>query len=335
MIPRADASEKADWYTFRLPLVHPWRHAGSTLTERHVRLLRLTDANGYSGWGEAAPWPEIGISEDKALSMAWDTARCDLAAQRAGQPLSDFLAGALPTSPTLLTHARRVAVNAALGPAASLTRAHLEAALATGFKVIKLKLGVSPLATELDKLAEIANWLPPDITLRLDANQAWSPTQAREFIRYAVRWPVESLEEPLQTPSPAMLAELQAMAPFPLALDEAIDLADEHFFRRPFVQRLIIKPPRLGGLWPGKAFIARALSAGVSCVITSSLDSACGLLAAAHLAAAVLPDSVHGLDTGHCFLRNTGDWPDIQQGFVKLPSEIGLGFVAQDNLPEA
>jgi L-alanine-DL-glutamate epimerase-like enolase superfamily enzyme len=70
----------------------------------------------------------------------------------------------------------------------------------------------------------------------------------------------------------------------------------------------------------------------MQCVVTSSIDSACGVLAAAHLAAALDNGLAHGLATSSWLTADTGTPPTITNGRLALPDTPGLGFVADNTL---
>jgi O-succinylbenzoate synthase len=217
-------------------------------------------------------------------------------------------------------------VNRNFGPILKCTAENLRQAAAEGFSVAKLKVGVAPLPDEITALRHLAAALPDRLRLRLDANRAWSFADARNFIAACAGLPVEGLEEPLAEPTPACLAELQSAAAFPLAIDESLHLLDAHFFRHPPVRRIVIKPARHGGLLASVELALRARASGLDVTVTSSLESACGLLACAHLAAAVAPEAVHGLATGEWLAEDTGAAPPIAGGRLRLPTAPGLGF---------
>ena len=126
-------------------------------------------------------------------------------------------------------------------------------------------------------------------------------------------------------PNSVFLQNLQATVAFPLAIDESTDLLDANFFRHPPVRRLVIKPAR-HGLLASVELALRARASGLEVIVTSSLESACGLLACAHLAAAVAPAAVHGLATADWLAADTGTPPAIVGGRLQLPTVPGLGF---------
>ena len=88
----------------------------------------------------------------------------------------------------------------------------------------------------------------------------------------------------------------------------------------------MIKPTRCGGLLPAFLLAQRALAAGLDCVVTSSVESACGVTAAAHLAAAIGNQLAHGLATSQWLAADTGAPPLIVDGRLLLPLATGLGF---------
>ena len=311
----------ADWLPYCLPLKRPWQTSRGSIGERRGKLYRLQTADGLTGWGDCAPLPEFGISEAAATVYAEECATLDLAAQRAGLPLAAWLSGEqAPAS---------VAVNANFGPISTVDRNSLENAARAGYTIVKLKVGHAPLAVEIAALHQLAQALPPSLSLRLDANCAWTIADAERFIAACAGLPVEGLEEPLADPDPSQLAYLQARADFTLAIDESTQLIDTQFFRHPPVHRLVIKPARHGGLLASTELALRARASGLEVVITSALESACGIATLTHLAAAVAPDAVHGLATADWLASDTSLSPPIVDGRIALPKGNGSGFALE------
>lgn len=257
-----------------------------------------------------------------ATRCAIETALLDLLAQDAGLPLAAYLRAGREAPP--------IAVNAALGSLLRSSDQAILAACAAGFGVLKFKVGDAPIADEIARLQAVAELLPAGGSLRLDANRAWCEADAARFLAACAALPVEMLEEPLQDPQPDALRRLQADCAVALALDESwANRAPENFFAAPPVRRLILKPTRLGGLLPAAALARRATASGLACVVTSSVDSACGIWAAAHLAAALDNGLAHGLATAAWLAEDIGAPPAIESGWLTLPATAGLGFVPQ------
>ncbi len=350
-------------HPFALPLKAIWRCAGGHLGERRGWLLELVDADGRHGWGECAPLPTHG-SEDHATAFAalsqWcdgsdaldvnaaltalstalkntpaaraaiECALLDLQARAAACTLAQWLSPAAAPS---------VAVNAAAGTLEGIAPARLQALAASGFRVLKLKLGLAAPDTEIAALRAACQCLPDGTRLRLDANAAWDMATARRFCREAAALPIESLEEPLCAPTLADLRALQEACAFPLAVDESWPQLDhDAFFAAPPVRRLTLKLAVQGGLLPAAAIARQARAAGVECIVTSGIDGACGTLAAAHLAACVDLGGyekqgneghdalAHGLAASEWLEEDNGVTPTIKDGRLQLPAGPGLGF---------
>jgi len=342
----------ACWRAYTRKLTRPWHTAQGRLDVRRGYLVRLETDDGLTGFGECAPLPAAGtetlqqthaalgelLSACRGLApadlpavlargratpaarCAVETALLDLAAQSRGIPLFRLLH---PEAQ------RTVPVNAALGRLDGAFEARLREALDQGFRVLKVKLGVYPVAEELLRLGVACRSLPAGITLRLDANGAWTPAVATDVIAVLADLPVESLEEPLATPDPDVLRALQARTAFPLALDESLTGRDrERLLAEPPVRRLVLKPMALGGLLPALELRRRAARAGMDCVVTSTLEGDIGLWAAAHLAAGFGPDLAHGLATAGWF-EDARQAPVPDAGVIRLPELPGL-----DRVPE-
>lgn len=303
------------WIDYSLPLRRPWVTQYGQETRRRGRLCRIGDTAGLAGWGDASPLPALGITPELATRYALECASLDLAARQARVPLYRHLGQAHAVS--------SLQVNCMLGSLADCTAEQVANAYAQGFRCFKLKLGVTSLAQEMAQLEQLTVGLPGDARWRLDANAAWTLSDARYALHRMRDWPIEGLEEPMAHADVNDLARLQESVPFPLAIDESWHLVDADFFSAPCVRRLILKPARLGGLKESMRIAEYARRAGLDCVVTSALESACGLRAAAHLAAAIAPDACHGLATGDWLLDDTGARPRLTDGRLVLDSENG------------
>lgn len=314
--------------------------------------MRLDTDIGLVGHGDCAPLPEAGtetpelaqkqlqarlpqlpgrnvqeaLAEMDGAEFRAPAARCgletallDLAAQQAGVSLAHSL-----NARALLA----VKVNAALGALDGDVFGRARVAAEAGFLVLKLKIGLAAPDVELAALRRLSGELPPGVSLRLDANGAWNLEQALDFFEGVAGLPVESLEEPLASPDMAGLQCLQARAPFPLALDESLGrLGVDALLASVAVRRWVLKPMALGGVRPAYALACRAAAAGVACVATSTVDSAVGVLAATHLAAALGNDLAHGVATAPWLSQDVGKPPRLAGGRTYLDNAMsGLGF---------
>lgn len=330
-----------------LPLRRPWVAAAATLTERRGMLLGVTTADGFTGWGDCAPLPSSGaagharvfaalaacarrlasadfqIPDDAPPEVRWalETALNDIAARRQGVALARFL-GAGGTA---------IPLNAALGALDEQCAARAVAAVARGFTMGKIKVGVYGVDEELARLHALCAQSGGRLRLRLDANRAWCEADARRFLTGVADLPIDAVEEPLAEPSLARLGALQAALPFAIAVDESLSaLGAAALFAAGAVRRIVVKPARLGGIAATLKLAAAARQAGVEVVLTSVVDSAIGVMAAAHLAAAVAPDLAHGLATLEWLARDVAPTPAPTGGIWRLGDAPGLGLTPVD-----
>jgi o-succinylbenzoate synthase len=349
-------------HRYRLPLRAEWATTAGAFGWREGWLLRLETADGLYGFGECSPLPGnenaaygqiaptaisealLGTQSKQCIGLQASDALVSLAACRnkAGEQaaavrcaletaLLDVIAQANHVS--LARHLKRsqpaaqIAVNAALGSLMMVDEQRIANACDEGFSILKLKVGMQSVDRDIARLKHLSTNLPAHVKLRLDANRAWSMADAEHFIDACNRLPVDMLEEPLSNPSIEQLRRLQSQAVFPLGIDESLsDLDLQEMLSAPPVGRLVLKPPRHGGLLPALALARQASAAGLECIVTSSIDSACGVLAAAHLAAALDNGLAHGLATSSWLTENTGEAPEISNGCLSLPSMAGVGF---------
>ncbi len=347
---RGPAIVRAQLADYRLRLRQTWKSFKGQHKERLGWLVKLTTEDGASGYGDCAPLAEMG-TEGPSLSVhrlrhglrdcvgleptvaldnlpAWcdaPAARCalesaliDLISQRAGVPLARWL------NPNAGDNVR---VNAVIGALDAGVELRTQQALDAGFQVLKLKLGLRSFPDELKLLASLAALLPSRAMFRLDSNGSWNDAEAQEVIRMLHGMPIESLEEPLCGADPHALRRLQSRANWPLALDESLRTFDqEYLLANSPVRRLVLKPMVLGGLLPALRLAYRARSKGVETVVTTTVDSAIGVTASLHLAAALDTGLAHGLDTGSWLLNDVADGPVSRSGQMAVYAASGLGL---------
>lgn len=325
-------------------------------------MLVALHGEGLTGYGDAAPLPSSGEAGHAAVFAAlaeavrampgmevaealgpglanitdpqarWaiETALTDLAARQAGKPLCRYL------SPEAVSS---VAVNAALGRPDGGCEARALRAVEAGFAVGKIKVGVAPLEEELAVIQSLAEAAGDRLALRFDANRAFPPDLAHRFLDAISGMDglcVDGVEEPLADPTPEGLAALQAGIAFPLAADESLPLLGvDALLSAGAVRRLVVKPARIGGMRRTLELAEKAGAAGVELVLTSVVDSALGVMAAAHLAAALTGGGglAHGFDTLSWLAEDVAEAPQIGAGRLLLPAGPGLGLVPFDNLP--
>ncbi|MBQ0030204.1 MAG: o-succinylbenzoate synthase [Bacteroidales bacterium] len=187
----------------------------------------------------------------------------------------------------------------------------IEQKLNDGFQCIKLKIGAINFEDELDLIADIrSRFSAKDVTIRVDANGAFSAAGALECLDALAKYDIHSIEQPIKAGQWDALVKLCANTPVPIALDEElIPILDKEqktdFIRAVRPQFLVLKPSLHGGFSGAQEWIDAADANNVGWWITSALESNIGLNAIAqwtYLKGNPLPQ---GLGTGGVFSNNT------------------------------
>lgn len=236
----------------RLPLVHFFETSFGRTTERRIILVRVTDKDGATGWGECTAgegpfyceeWTEtawnalqeflapmvVGHEVETAAEVgtlmkkvrgnrmaraAIETACWDLEAKVAGVPLWQHLGGVQ----------REIACGVSIGiqdsPEALLEK--IEKELAAGYQRIKIK--IKP-GWDLAIVEQVRARFP-NINLMADANSAYTLEDAPLF-KQLDKFNLMMIEQPLAYDDIFDHAELQRQIKTPVCLDESVHSAED------------------------------------------------------------------------------------------------------------
>jgi O-succinylbenzoate synthase len=166
-----------------------------------------------------------------------------------------------------------------------------------GYATVKLKVGGRTVEDDVGLVRALGGLLGDGVSLRLDANRAWDFERAAEFARAVAGVRLEYVEEPLA--DPARLPELAREVGAPLALDESlVGIEPEALDGYAYASAVVLKPTLLGGISRTLRFAERALSLGMTPVVSSAYESGVGTAALVALAAGIGDRAVPvGLDT--------------------------------------
>ena len=192
-----------------------------------------------------------------------------------------------------------------------------------GYKTVKMKVGRSELKEDIHRVRLVRRqWT--DVEIRLDANQAWTLTEAKEILSALADCNLAYCEEPLQNPHE--LPQLKKSCEVNLALDETL-------WKDPELAKLIqnnihayiLKPGILGGWQETLKWINSAKSTKILPVLSSSFESGIGHLWIALFASCYVSKvSTVGLDTAFWFEKDIlkpSFVRRIQNGRLILPSK--------------
>lgn len=200
----------------------------------------------------------------------------------------------------------------------------IEEKLQQGFETIKLKIGAIDFQSEIELLKSIRDRYSKDeITLRVDANGAFSPDEALDKLKQLSELDIHSIEQPIKQGQFEEMKKLCAQTSLPIALDEEligvnrtkdkIELLDTI---QP--QYIILKPSLHGGIEGTKEWIELAEERNIPWWITSALESNIGLNAICQLTAEYSNDLPQGLGTGSLYLDNIPSNLQVQKGSISL-----------------
>ena len=190
----------------------------------------------------------------------------------------------------------------------------LEEKMRLGFRCIKLKIGAIDFDREVELLARVRQrFSPQEVELRVDANGAFAPADARRKLEILSRFHLHSIEQPIRAGQWKEMAALCADAPFPIALDEELIGVNDPARKAELLdtihpQYIILKPSLHGGLHGAKEWTDLATARGIGSWVTSALETNVGLNAIAQWTATLHPRMPQGLGTGLLFTDNV-DYP--------------------------
>ena len=200
----------------------------------------------------------------------------------------------------------------------------IDSKIQAGFSTIKIKIGALAFNKELALIEKIrAQFNASQITIRVDANGAFSPYEVEEILLQLNDFSVHSIEQPIQSRQLDSLAALCKRNILPIALDEeliGISTREERITLLDFVcpQFIVLKPSLHGGFYGCKEWIELAEERGIEWWITSALESSIGLNAISQFTGnypIILPQ---GLGTGGLYTNNLPSKLVIKDGFLKM-----------------
>ena len=337
----------------------PFASGSGSVTARELLLLRLEDAGGQTGVGEAAPLAVYdgvrmedvraaledclpllsesdGVRRQELLDAcarravlpqalaAIDLALWDLAGRRAGLPVWRLLAGA-GAAPGVAGGGSAVASGGsgvevnATIAAPDRAGAAQAAASARAAGFRTLKLKVG-IGDDAGRLAAVRAVSGFDVAIRLDANGAWSTAEAIAALNVLAPVGLELCEEPVRGLDE--IATVTRQTSVPIAIDESA--AAPGALDRRVCDSVCLKIARCGGISGTIAAAQKAHAAGYRVYLASTLDGPLGIAAALHAAGAIACDRPCGLATLDAFDHANNPLP-ARDGWIAPPAGPGLG----------
>ena len=201
----------------------------------------------------------------------------------------------------------------------------IEAKLAEGLTCLKLKIGAIDFESEIDLIRSIRDsHSEKALTIRLDANGAFSVSEAAYKLEKLSKFGIHSIEQPIKVGQWNDMAHLCKQSEIPIALDEElIGVQDfEELIETIRPAYIILKPSFLGGFGATMQWINFANEKRIGWWITSALESNVGLQAIAQFAGQFTELIPQGLGTGLLYANNLASGLNTRQGNIYFDSKF-------------
>lgn len=300
-----------------VPTIRPHRLSVATMNHQTLVLVRVETSDGVVGWGEGTTIGGLAYGEESPESIkvnidtyiapmlvgqnptfpamlmasvnghiqgnrfakcAIETALYDNQAKRLGQPLSELFGGrvrdSLPIAWTLASG--DTAKDIAEAERVLEMRRH---------NIFKLKIGLRSVKDDVAHVATIKRALGDMASVRIDANQAWSVTEALEGMAMLADAGVDMVEQPIIASDKAGLQRLTQANIIPIMADEALHGPRDAFLvaSTQAADIFAVKINQSGGLRGAAEVAAIARSANISLYGGTMLEGAVGTMASAQL----------------------------------------------------
>jgi len=350
--------KRVDALPLALPLRKAMLMAGVRIEFAENLVVRIEAENGLVGWGEAASAPTMtgdlqagmlaavngylaplligqdalqhamlarrcagALLHNGGAKAAVDMAMLDLVGRHVGLPVCDLLGGAVRDA----VRPMWLLGNKTVGEDIAEARDKLEA----GFRFFKIKVGVKPVAEEIEATLELRRALGPEVTLCADANMGYDRKSAHQYAHGTAAADLLFFEQPLRHDDIDGMAALARSSPVPLCADEAIgavrDIYDHH--RAGAASGINVKTIKLGGLsaavHAGQVCESLGLAINLACKVA---ESGIGAAALVQLGA-VLGNLDWGLSVTHHYLAAdvVKDSVRAEHGMIQVARKPGLG----------
>ena len=214
----------------------------------------------------------------------------------------------------------------------SFMRQQIKDKIDAGFRCIKMKIGAINFQTEINLLKSIRKEFSlKDMELRVDANGAFSPSNALEKLNILSDLDLHSIEQPIKPGQIEDMAKLCDQTPLPIALDEELigvfsKEKKEWLLQSIKPQYIIIKPTLIGGFLGSDEWIQMAEDHHIGWWITSALESNVGLSAIAQYTYIKRNLQPQGLGTGSLFTNNFESPLEVKEGALYYNTNNSWNF---------
>jgi len=306
--------EKIRLYRSSMVLRKPFRIAyGETRVARSVFVEVVLD-NGVTGWGEAPPTARItgetlGTVVGAIKFLADHLVGVDVLGYKEAYKVIDSVLRGNSAAKNALTMAIMDAVGKSLKMPVYRLLGGSQDVIVTdstigldypdkmadeaaewvgrGFRSIKIKLG-GPLAVDFERVRRVREAIGPNIELRVDANQAWTPKEAVRAVEVLEKYDVSVVEQPVYYKDYSGLKFVRDRSSIPIIADESVHTSKDAALLASMeaVDGLNIKLAKSGGIIEGLKIASIAEAFNLELMVGCMLESPLAIAAAAHMVSA-------------------------------------------------
>lgn len=212
------------------------------------------------------------VADNPAAKASVDIALHDLLAKRLDIPLYRYL-GLDPTGVPETSYSIGIDDPARI-------REKTRAAVERGFSTLKVKVG-----TDRDhEILEAVRAEAPDATVRVDANEAWTPAEAVATIETLAAFDLEFVEQPIPAGDRDGLRMVRERSPVPIAVDEDVIRASDVPAVADRVDVVVLKLMKTGGIREAIRLVHTARAHDLDVMAGCMVESNASIAAAVHLA---------------------------------------------------
>jgi L-alanine-DL-glutamate epimerase-like enolase superfamily enzyme len=340
-----------------MSLVQPYTIAYETISSTSNIILKINTSSGLTGWGCAAPDMEVthespedvvenverhvtGLLKNESpfqvarithqlkqlcprasstIAMV-DMSLFDLMARKAKLPLYQLLGG----------YRNEIATSITIGILP--VKETLEQAgyyLKKGFRHIKIKGGID-LDADVERILKVRDKYGHDFSIRFDANQGYTPSEALKFIDLTSRAGIEILEQPTKQKKDEQLGEVTRQIDIPVMADESVQTLRDAFklASRELIDLVNIKIMKVGGILESQHINSVSKAAGIEVMVGCIDECAMGISAGLHFALS-RPNIAYADLDGHLDLLDDPftDLFHLRHGILSPTTHPGLGKI--------
>ncbi|MEK4700476.1 dipeptide epimerase [Solibacillus sp. FSL R7-0668] len=262
------------------------------------------------------------LYQNTSAKAAVEIALYDLWAKKYNAPLYELLGGyrkSLTTDITISVNEHPEMVQDSL------------AAVKRGFSILKVKVGKDPTG-DVNRILKIHEAVGPQIGLRIDANQGWTPKQAVSIIGQLEDAGVqmELVEQPVHYSDVVGMQYVTNHTQTPILADESVFSPKQaiEVIEKRAADLINIKLMKTGGISKAQQIANIAQASGVECMIGCMLETKISVSAAAHFAAANKIVTMVDLDGPSLCVKDPINGGPIFEGeTIQMVERAGLGFL--------